>query len=295
MLRFTQPDYERLFSFLGRIHACRSEEKFPALAVTELARIIPAHHVIWNHMAPAVPQARTVACPEIPQDERRTALFAEHMREHPVVRHFMATGDPGPRAISDFWSERHFHRTALYGALYRDMGVEDQMGFWLSSRTPEMVGIAFTRPERSFTEADRALLDLVRPHIAQAWRNARAFSRMRRLALARRPAGNRPGLSPASLDGAGPIASPQRLRALGLTLREIAVVVELEKGGTNHEIAAALFISPLTVRKHLENIYAKLGVTSRTAALRAAHAGIAPAISPSASMTAARTSGELCK
>jgi DNA-binding NarL/FixJ family response regulator len=37
-------------------------------------------------------------------------------------------------------------------------------------------------------------------------------------------------------------------------------------GLTNAEVAAALYIAPGTVRKHLDNIYAQLGVKSRTAA-----------------------------
>jgi DNA-binding CsgD family transcriptional regulator len=41
----------------------------------------------------------------------------------------------------------------------------------------------------------------------------------------------------------------------------------VEDGMSNAEIAAALWISPATVRTHLENVYAKLGVRSRTAAV----------------------------
>jgi DNA-binding CsgD family transcriptional regulator len=52
-----------------------------------------------------------------------------------------------------------------------------------------------------------------------------------------------------------------------LTYREREVVSLVEDGLSNSEIAAALWISPATVRTHLENIYAKLGVRSRTAAV----------------------------
>ena len=52
-----------------------------------------------------------------------------------------------------------------------------------------------------------------------------------------------------------------------LTRREREIVELLADGRSNAEIASALWIAPGTVRKHLENIYAKLGVRSRTAAV----------------------------
>lgn len=45
------------------------------------------------------------------------------------------------------------------------------------------------------------------------------------------------------------------------------MLLEAEKGKTNDEIAAALFISPRTVKKHFQHLFAKLGVTNRTAAV----------------------------
>ena len=53
---------------------------------------------------------------------------------------------------------------------------------------------------------------------------------------------------------------------LRLTPREREILACVARGSTNSEIAEALWIAPTTVRRHLENIYAKLGVHTRTAA-----------------------------
>lgn len=54
---------------------------------------------------------------------------------------------------------------------------------------------------------------------------------------------------------------------LGLTARESEILTWVARGKTNREIAELLWIAPTTVRKHLENVYAKLGVRTRTAAV----------------------------
>jgi DNA-binding CsgD family transcriptional regulator len=52
-----------------------------------------------------------------------------------------------------------------------------------------------------------------------------------------------------------------------LTPRERQVLSWVARGKTNAEIARLLWLAPSTVRKHLENVYAKLGVNTRTAAV----------------------------
>jgi DNA-binding CsgD family transcriptional regulator len=54
---------------------------------------------------------------------------------------------------------------------------------------------------------------------------------------------------------------------VALTAREREVLSLVARGMTNAEVAELLWLAPSTVRKHLENVYAKLGVSTRTAAV----------------------------
>ena len=59
--------------------------------------------------------------------------------------------------------------------------------------------------------------------------------------------------------------SPPRWPA-DLTDREVEVLRLIARGRSNREVAERLFISPKTVGRHVENLYAKIGVSSRGAA-----------------------------
>ena len=54
----------------------------------------------------------------------------------------------------------------------------------------------------------------------------------------------------------------------GMTKRQFEVLLLISDGLTNKEIAERLVISPATVNTHLNAIYRKLDVSSRTAAMR---------------------------
>lgn len=55
----------------------------------------------------------------------------------------------------------------------------------------------------------------------------------------------------------------ERVKALGLSPRELEMAILIGRGLTNKEIAARLFISPATVRTHIYNLYQKVGAGSR--------------------------------
>jgi ATP/maltotriose-dependent transcriptional regulator MalT len=77
----------------------------------------------------------------------------------------------------------------------------------------------------------------------------------------------------ATLDARPDLARVDRLlrkraagEAYGLTGRERQVLTLLASGRSNREIAAVLVISEHTVARHVQNIFGKLGVSSRAAA-----------------------------
>ena len=142
--------------------------------------------------------------------------------------------------ITDFYSVRQWRSTGMYAEVCRPQGIQHMLELFLPEppgpsrgpgRTARLYFFRLCGPD--FSERDRALLTLVRPHLHQAYLDAER----------RRAAG--PGLTP---------------RQAGL-LRLVA------DGHTNAQIARRLGLSEGTVRTHLENIYERLQVSSRTAAV----------------------------
>jgi DNA-binding NarL/FixJ family response regulator len=67
--------------------------------------------------------------------------------------------------------------------------------------------------------------------------------------------------------GLEPVRKPATPSPGGLTKREVDILTRIAGGATNKQVAEQVFLSEKTVRRHLANIYSKLGVSSRTAAV----------------------------
>ncbi|WP_327290421.1 helix-turn-helix transcriptional regulator [Streptomyces sp. NBC_01198] len=152
--------------------------------------------------------------------------------------------------IADFYSARQWHSTGMYTDYYRPLGIEHELMLCMPAGTPGTGGpgrtlriFLFRGPGPDFSERDRALLTLLRPHLHEAYLDAE-----RR----RHP-------------------TPQ------LTPRQWQLLHLLAEGHTNSQIARRLGLSEGTVRKHLENAYRRLHVSHRMAAVaRAFPAGVSP-------------------
>jgi DNA-binding CsgD family transcriptional regulator len=285
-------------------------------------------------------------------------IVQKNYGEHPIARNMQQTFH-GAYKISDFVSKQEFYRLeALYQQYLGPFGIEDQMTLFFPSDsltsltqiylpTETLVGFALNRCERNFSERDRSILNLLRPHLFQAYSNAQKYRQLQQNACQLQQSldylgtivldgeGRIRSIAPQAIiwietyfaksscctqlpdhlwswvkhqvnrleqkSGLAKVCRPLRiqqnrreltirlviessarylllleeqtlasfnsLELLGLSQRETEVLHWLMQGKDNKYIAVQLSIKVSTVRKHLENIYLKLDVQSRTEAI----------------------------
>ena len=145
--------------------------------------------------------------------------------------------------LSDFYSPEELRQTRMYRLCRNYVALEYVMTAVVPSPAGVEARIMFFRRDRDFDEHDRIMLAVLQPHLTTAHR--RATERREGLAV--------------------------------LTPRQQAIMHLVARGLSNEEIASRLVVSPGTVRKHLDNAFRLLGVSSRAAAVaRAFPEGVPP-------------------
>jgi DNA-binding CsgD family transcriptional regulator len=71
--------------------------------------------------------------------------------------------------LSDFASLREWHRTDLYNHIFRPNKLSYQLSFYSVHDSPQL-GVSLNRSSRDFSEDERTILDLLRPHVVNAYR-----------------------------------------------------------------------------------------------------------------------------
>lgn len=227
---FTQPVVDALFQlFPGADHVAGVEfsGRDPAVAARDLT-VLSFSDVQCEWCLNVEECAWT---PEIDEAARDCAGRDEPIQ--PVPRFL-------DRAVrfSDVMSTRQFHSTQLWATVHRVLGVEDGLCLWLTKPGEVLfhrIGFSASRRGR-FRDRDVLVLGLLAPHLRQLYRRA---------AVRRAPFGV----------------------AEGLTAREREVLFLVAQGKRNGEIARLLWLSPATVRTHLEHVFDKLSVRTRAAAV----------------------------
>ncbi len=138
--------------------------------------------------------------------------------------------------LSDFMSERELRDTQGYAENLGPRGfLHETMAVWPDGQGRTLRVLFFRSPGRDFDEKDRFVLELLRPHLMAAY-------------------------TP-SVVAADPVAH--------LTPHQRTILRFVANGYTNAQIGRRMNLAEGTVRTHLNRIYRRLGVASRTAAAQA--------------------------
>jgi DNA-binding CsgD family transcriptional regulator len=229
--RLSERDFRQALSVLHAAGEVGDENPFPEPVLEALRNLVPSDVVAYHEHPVGHPAVCFAGEPAGEMTPAIREAFVRHTGEDPL------RPAEGARTYSDYLSRREYHRLGLYQEIARPLGVDDMMRLWLDK---PYARLEFDRADWGFSKRDRVVLDLLLPHLRQLRRNVRR---------------RRPVSSSSS--------------AACLTPREREIVGLVAEGMTNAEVARILWISPGTVRKHLENAYDKLGVRTRAGAVAA--------------------------
>jgi DNA-binding CsgD family transcriptional regulator len=219
----------------------------------ELDRLVPADRVFWVETDPAAGTASVWDAARGTADDGLGALLTRTVR-HPRVREYAATRTGvRPHRLSDHdicadvRTEEHRVLLREMGAYQLNLPVGPHAGTWILGRA-----------ERDFTDAELVDAAWLAPTLAALHGRFRPL-----LDEGPGPTGD------VALEAAGKVV------AAALSPREVDILALVAQGLTADSIARRRRISPRTVRKHLEHIYAKLGRHDRlTAVAHAASLGL---------------------
>ncbi|MDB6152383.1 MAG: hypothetical protein JWL90_836 [Chthoniobacteraceae bacterium] len=350
MPQLSSADFQAHQAILLELYAHTPLSEFPSRVARLLPKMIRVQFngtTDMNYGAGTFQATREPALdPNVQSD--LNARFLAHASEHPLS----ASQHDVLRGVSLITSHRlgrrRFARSGLYNEFYRSISVRDELGMSVPVSDSRALCFFMWREADWFHPRDLACLELLRPHILQAYHNAECLARTLGDAGLMEDLGEALARGLVSLDAQGRVRDwsqrgrqfardyfpewpatshglpdplerwvrlhsaalippgkarqafkvestlgcltirlinrvhcdgyllvfdeqkrapgPESLQVLGLTARESVVVWWLAQGKTNPEIATILGANVLTIKKHVLNIFGKLGVETRTAA-----------------------------
>lgn len=176
--------------------------------------------------------------------ERYSAVEEKYrlIERHDISRWQMQTQQAGIFRASDLLDEEQWERTVLYRECYQPFGLYHGVDMTIV-QTGRFLGILTLYRQKAqgdFSEDELFLLKLISDHL-----NARFH---------RETVAGHSRMSP---------QLAKVVRSYGLTARETEIASMVMAGSSNEEISRELAISANTLKKHLQHIYRKTGVTGR--------------------------------
>src|SRR3712207_887328 len=159
-----------VLDLVGEAHDAEDLDAFRAAVLPGLARVVPSDYASYNEIDGSGTAIATVTVPQLPSES--VAAWERFAMQNPLLARHTTTRDGRAYRFSDVTTPAQLRRLDIYRHLYRPLGIEHQMAFTLPSGPELVIGIALNRTAADFSDHERRLVDLARPNLIQAYRNA---------------------------------------------------------------------------------------------------------------------------
>jgi DNA-binding CsgD family transcriptional regulator len=245
METLSSDNYRKILKAIEILGSAGDFASLPGRALTAIMAAIDVDFASYSEVDLATGHNRFLVKPELNDMEIGSLAYERFIRRfgnHPILAYQLSSGLQAGGAADTF-----LKRIRLLGMVGNCCGdAELLLDLELPTERPgrRMIGISINRSIRDFDENDGQCLHLLKPHLIAARRNA------------------------VESDEAGAKRPTETVGDFPLTERENEVLYWVSMGKTNEEVGEIIGAKRLTVKKHLEHIYDKLGVPNRTAAAR---------------------------
>jgi len=166
-------DSAAILDLVEGLTAAETLDEYSRMAMIGMRELIPCIDSSYNEMNPSAGRIRWTAEPENSRMGEFAPLFAQLMRQNPLVSHFEDTADTRAMMWSDLMSPDEIQQTELWQSMFRPLGVYSQMAMVVPTPPGIVVGFAVNTDETGFSERDRAVFNALRPHLAHFYRSIR--------------------------------------------------------------------------------------------------------------------------
>jgi DNA-binding CsgD family transcriptional regulator len=142
-----------------------------------ISTMVPCHSIGYNEWdldaSGGICGYRLFEAPAVPEFHEMLPDLAAHLHEHPLYTAFVNQTET-PVKISDFAGNNGFTRSTLYNELYRRVGIQHQLMWYLPRQTGSRICFVLNRQKLDFSERERQLMGYLSPHLRQAHSNVLA-------------------------------------------------------------------------------------------------------------------------
>ncbi len=177
MTRLRQRDLDAFSQALTTLYAATDAGTLSERILATLRELFDCDFASFSLMDLRQARFHASALAPLVPDWPGTEAHQRHLSSDPAAAHIMRTREPYALKISDFVSLREYRHLSVYTEVFGRVGCDRRLGFAVHDNSPVSLIATLNRKGRDFSDEDRRLLDLLRPHLLQANTHAYADKR----------------------------------------------------------------------------------------------------------------------